>query len=933
MALEEIIIKGARENNLRNIDLVLPRHKLTVVTGLSGSGKSSLVFDTIYAEGRRRYMESLSAYARQFLGRLDKPDVDSVEGLSPAVSIDQKGTSTNPRSTVGTVTEIYDYLRLLYARVGHPHCPQCGREIAPQSLDQIVEAIMAHPEGTRFNILAPLVRGRKGQFHKLLRETLDQGYSRVRVDGELIRLEEEELPQLERYVQHNIEIVVDRVSVKPSARHRIAESVELALQLGQGVVILENLAGGEQLYSQNLACPPCGLSFAALEPRLFSFNSPFGACPECAGLGFISKLDLQLVVPDPSLSLREGALAPWGKPIHSLRYHLRETWFWSQLERLAEAGYVNLDTPWRDLPPAQRDLVLYGSKDSPYLPPFAGALPILDKRYQESDSDWALEELGRYRVTEPCSACGGSRLKAEARAVEVGGTTLPALCNYSLHKVQEWLEGLELPAREEAIANLILRELRGRVHFLNNVGLDYLSLGRQAATLSGGEAQRIRLATQIGSGLVGVLYVLDEPSIGLHQRDNERLLETLRSLRDLGNTLIVVEHDEETIRAADHIVDIGPGAGIHGGRVVAQGSLADIMAAPQSLTGAYLSGRKRVERPLKRRPGNGQELVLYGCAQNNLKDLEVHIPLGMMVGVTGVSGSGKSTLVNEVLYKNLAQHLGLQVENPGRCQRIEGLENIDKLIVIDQSPIGRTPRSNPVTYTGAFDAIRSLLAVTPEAKMRGYAPGRFSFNVKGGRCEACQGQGILKIEMNFLPDVFVPCEVCHGQRYNRETLEVRFKGRNVAQILEMTVEEALDFFLHHPKIKSRLQTLYDVGLGYLRLGQAATTLSGGEAQRVKLATELAKRTVGRTLYILDEPTTGLHFEDVSRLMAVLQRLVEAGSSMVIIEHNLEVIRGCDWLIDLGPEGGERGGEIVACGTPEDLARHPASWTGRYLGLD
>ncbi len=931
MALEEIIIKGARENNLKNINLIIPRNKMTVVTGLSGSGKSSLVFDTIYAEGRRRYMESLSSYARQFLGRLDKPDVDSVEGLSPAISIDQKGTSANPRSTVGTVTEIYDYLRLLYARAGLPHCPKCGREIFPQTLDQIVEIIFNNPEDSKFNILAPLVRGRKGQFHKLLQDTLHKGFSRIRIDGQIIRLDDEgDWPQLDRYVIHNIEIVVDRIVVKPSARHRIAESVELALKLGEGVILLQNLEGGQQLYSQNLACLECGLSFAKLEPRLFSFNSPFGACPECSGLGFVSKLDLNLVIPNPSLSLNEGALAPWGKPIHSLRYHMRETWFWSQAQKLAELGLIDLDKPWQELSQEEKNLILHGCPANGYVPSFAGALPMLEKRYQEANSEWAIEELNQFRVNSLCQACGGARLKPEARSVTVDGLTIAQLCAKPIDKAQQWLEALNLSAQNQAIARPIVRELKARFQFLLNVGLNYLSLDRAASTLSGGEAQRIRLATQIGSGLVGVLYILDEPSIGLHQRDNQRLLDTLKRLRDLGNTLIIVEHDEDTIREADHIVDIGPGAGVHGGEVVVSGTLQDILNEPRSLTGAYLSGDKAIAIPYPRRPRGQERITIYGCKQNNLQNIDVEFPLGLMIGVTGVSGSGKSTLVNEILYKHLAQHLGLKVEDLGQCDKVEGAELIDKLIVIDQSPIGRTPRSNPATYTGMFDAIRSLFAESPEAKMRGYKPGRFSFNIKGGRCEACQGQGLLKIEMNFLPDVCVPCEVCQGRRYNRETLEIHFKGKTIAEVLDMTVDEGLEFFANYPKIRSKLQTLFDVGLSYIRLGQAATTLSGGEAQRIKLAGELAKRALGRTLYILDEPTTGLHFDDVAKLMGVLRRLVEAGGSMIIIEHNLEVIKYCDWLIDLGPEGGTGGGQIVACGTPEEVAQNDYSWTGKFL---
>ncbi|MBQ7501355.1 excinuclease ABC subunit UvrA [bacterium] len=931
MALENIVVKGARENNLKNIDVTLPRQKLTVVTGLSGSGKSSLVFDTVYAEGRRRYMESLSSYARQFLGKIDKPDVDSVEGLSPAISIDQKGTSANPRSTVGTVTEIYDYLRLLYARIGQPHCPDCGRLITPQTVDQIVEGMLKKHSGEKFTVLAPVVRGRKGQFQQTFREILDKGFVRVRIDGQILRLDDQEdLPSLDRYVIHNIEIVVDRVQVKAEAEHRLAESVELALQLGDGTVILQPAEGRDELYSQNLACVHCGLSFQALEPRLFSFNSPFGACPQCSGLGYESKLDLNLVVPDQNLSLRQGALAPWGKPVRSFRYFASESWFWAKLERLAELNLIDLDIPWDKLDPQQRELLLYGNDDSQRLAEFSGAMNMLEKRWQDSDSEWVQEELSKYRVNSVCSQCGGSRLKPEARAVTVQEMGITELCNLSILKTADWINGLELSEREAQIAKMILREIKARLQFLLNVGLDYLSLSRTAATLSGGEAQRIRLATQIGSGLVGVLYILDEPSIGLHQRDNQRLLQTLQNLRDLGNTLVVVEHDEDTIRAADHIVDIGPGAGIHGGEIVAQGSLEDITSSSRSLTGDYLSGRRSIPIPETRRPGNGLRLTARGCRCNNLKDVDISVPLGRIVGVTGVSGSGKSTFVNEILYKNLAARLGLKVEDVGFCREIEGAEHIDKLIVIDQSPIGRTPRSNACTYTGMFDPIRTLFAAAPEAKIRAYKPGRFSFNVKGGRCETCQGQGIIKIEMNFLPDVFVPCEVCGGRRYNRETLEVRFKGKNIAEVLDMTAEEGLEFFANHRRIRTKLQTLCDVGLGYIKLGQAATTLSGGEAQRIKLAFELSKTAQGHTLYILDEPTTGLHFEDIAGLMRVLQRLTDAGNSMIIIEHNLDVIKCCDWLIDLGPEGGDRGGRVVTCGTPEEVAACPQSWTGRFL---
>ncbi|MBQ7528958.1 excinuclease ABC subunit UvrA [bacterium] len=932
MALEEITVKGARENNLKDIYITFPRQKLVVVTGLSGSGKSSLVFDTIYAEGRRRYMESLSSYARQFLGRIEKPDVDSIDGLSPTISIDQKGASSNPRSTVGTMTEIYDYLRLLYARIGVPHCPQCGREIAPQTLDQIVETISSYEIGTKFNLLAPIVRGKKGKFQEDLRDILKSGYIRVRIDGKIIRLDDsEELPNLDRYVIHNIEVVVDRFTIKAGSRQRLSESIELALQLGKGVIILQNVATGEEkFFSQNLACINCELSFAPLEPRLFSFNSPFGACPECAGLGFISELDLDLVVPNHSLTLREGALAPWGKPIRSFRYFASESWFWAQLGELVDLGLVDLDLPWDEMDERQKNFILYGTMGASDLPKFAGALPILDKRFKESNSEWALEELGKYRHDVLCKACQGHRLKPQARAVTIDNLPIHTICQLPIDKLKDWLNNLEISSRERTIAKLIFRELEARLQFLLNVGLNYLSLDRTAVTLSGGEAQRIRLATQIGSGLVGVLYILDEPSIGLHQRDNQRLIDTLKNLRDLGNSLIVVEHDEDTIRAADNIVDIGPGAGVHGGEIVAQGELADIIANPRSLTGAYLSKKKVIAIPEMRRTGNGKELIFYGCKQNNLKGIDVRLPLGKMICITGVSGSGKSTLVNEIIYKNLAKHLGLKIAGLGECEKIEGLEFIDKLIAIDQSPIGRTPRSNPATYIGMFDAIRQLFAQTSEAKMRGYKPGRFSFNIKGGRCEACQGQGINKIEMNFLPDVFVPCEVCHGHRYNRETLEVHFKGKNISEVLDMTVEEALEFFLIHQSIFNKLQTLFDVGLGYIKLGQNATTLSGGEAQRIKLAAELSKKALKNTLYILDEPTTGLHFEDINRLMQVLHRLTDAGSSMIIIEHNLEVIKCCDWLIDLGPEGGEEGGQIIFAGTPEDICHCERSYTGKFL---
>jgi excinuclease ABC subunit A len=926
MSSDRIVIRGAREHNLKNIDLELPRDRLIVVTGLSGSGKSSLAFDTIYAEGQRRYVESLSAYARQFLGQMEKPDVDYIEGLSPAISIDQKGTSRNPRSTVGTVTEIYDYLRLLYARVGRAHCPQCGRPIRPQTIDQMVDQVLALPPGTRVMLLAPLVRGRKGQYQKLFKEVRDKGFTRVRVDGEIMRVDEDEI-HLERYVQHTIEVVVDRITVSPAVRQRVTESLETTLGLSGGTALIAPAEGPEQLVSQHLACAECGLSFAELAPRLFSFNSPYGACPACTGIGFMREVDPERVVPNPDLSILEGALAPWGKPVRSFRHHPGESWFWRQVWRVAERVGIDLERPWRRLPEAHRKLLLYGSSDKVR---FEGAIPTLQRRYAETESEHWREEIEKYMASKPCPRCQGARLKPEALAVRVGGLNIAEFTAMSVRAALKWLEDLALDEREAHIARQILKEIRARLSFLDNVGLDYLTLDRAAATLSGGEAQRIRLATQIGSGLVGVLYILDEPSIGLHQRDNRRLLDTLLALRDLGNTLIVVEHDEDTIRAADHVVDIGPGPGRHGGQVVVAGTPQEVAACPASLTGDYLSGRQKVPLPpLRRRPERGW-IELCGCRHNNLQSITARFPIGLFTCVTGVSGSGKSTLVNEILYRALAQSLGLATDKPGPFDELRGADLVDKVIIIDQSPIGRTPRSNPATYTGLFDDVRQIFARTPEARLRGYLPGRFSFNLKGGRCEACQGQGILKIEMHFLPDVYVPCEVCKGRRYNRETLEVHFKGKTIADVLEMTVEEALELFEHLPRLRRRLETLADVGLGYIHLGQPATTLSGGEAQRVKLATELSRRSTGRTLYLLDEPTTGLHFHDVRHLLEVLHRLVDAGNSVVVIEHNLDVIKSADWILDLGPEGGDRGGRIVAEGPPEQVAVTPGSYTGQYL---
>ncbi|AGT33432.1 excinuclease ABC subunit A [Geobacillus genomosp. 3] len=931
---EKIVVKGARAHNLKNIDVEIPRGKLVVLTGLSGSGKSSLAFDTIYAEGQRRYVESLSAYARQFLGQMDKPDVDAIEGLSPAISIDQKTTSRNPRSTVGTVTEIYDYLRLLFARIGRPVCPTHGIEIQSQTIEQMVDRLLAYPERTKMQILAPVVSGRKGTHAKTLEDIRKQGYVRVRIDGEMREVTED--IELEKNKKHSIEVVVDRVVMKDGIAARLADSLETALKLADGKVIVDVIGEGELLFSEKHACPYCGFSIGELEPRLFSFNSPYGACPDCDGLGAKLEVDLDLVIPNEELTLKEHAIAPW-EPQSSQYYP-------QLLEAVCRHYGIPMDVPVKDLPKEQLDKLLYGSGGEPihfryttdfgqvreqYVP-FEGVVPNVERRYRETSSDYIREQMEKYMAEQACPTCKGYRLKKESLAVLVGGKHIGEVTAMSVTEALAFFDGLELTEKETQIARLILREIRDRLGFLQNVGLDYLTLSRSAGTLSGGEAQRIRLATQIGSRLTGVLYVLDEPSIGLHQRDNDRLIATLKSMRDLGNTLIVVEHDEDTMLAADYLIDIGPGAGIHGGEVVAAGTPEEVMNDPNSLTGQYLSGKKFIPIPAERRRPDGRWIEVIGAREHNLKNVSVNIPLGTFVAVTGVSGSGKSTLVNEVLYKALAQKLNRAKAKPGEHRDIRGLEHLDKVIDIDQSPIGRTPRSNPATYTGVFDDIREVFASTNEAKVRGYKKGRFSFNVKGGRCEACHGDGIIKIEMHFLPDVYVPCEVCHGKRYNRETLEVTYKGKTIADVLDMTVEDALDFFASIPKIKRKLETLYDVGLGYMKLGQPATTLSGGEAQRVKLAAELHRRSNGRTLYILDEPTTGLHVDDISRLLDVLHRLVDNGDTVLVIEHNLDVIKTADYIIDLGPEGGDRGGQIVAAGTPEEVAGVEASHTGRYL---
>ncbi len=1050
MPQDKIVIRGAREHNLKNIDVTIPRDQLVVITGLSGSGKSSLAFDTIFAEGQRRYVESLSAYARQFLDKMEKPDVDHIDGLSPAISIDQKGTTHNPRSTVGTVTEIYDYMRLLYARIGHPHCPNCGREVSQQTIQQIVDAVLNLPEGSRIMLLAPLVQGRKGEYKNIFEEMRRSGYVRMRVDGKIVELSDE--IDLDKQKKHTIEVVVDRLIIRkgqrpttpttlatpesaatpfasqrpalqkvaerpalydvnaeqqaapggqhetqtvaeatqpevdPAFRQRLADSLETTLKLGGGVVLVSIVDGEEILFSEKAACVYCGISLPEIAPRTFSFNSPHGACPTCTGLGTQQEIDAELVVTHPELSLLQGAIAPWSKVVNGSQWHS------SILEALAQKYNFSLNTPWRDLTAEQRQKVLYGTPEQltiRYTPQhgrtrnytinFEGVIPNLDRRYKQTESEGIREEIEGYMSARICPDCHGARLKPEALAVTVGGRNVVQVTRLSIVLAQRFFQELEseslalpvampinapvlngngkkkngngvpiksdplakidpgeplvqvtLSERERIIARQVLKEIRARLQFLVDVGLEYLTLDRAAASLSGGEAQRIRLATQIGSGLMGVLYILDEPSIGLHQRDNERLIKTLVRLRNLGNTLLVVEHDEDTMRAADHIIDIGPGAGEHGGHIVAEGTFDDIVANLQSLTGDYLSGRRRIELPPQRRDGNGYALTMRGARENNLKNVTVDIPLGKFVVVTGVSGSGKSTLITDILYRKLAHTFFRAHDKPGDHDSIEGLQYLDKVIDIDQSPIGRTPRSNPATYTNAFTGIRELFAQVPEAKIRGYQPGRFSFNVKGGRCEACKGEGIVRIEMNFLPDVYVPCEVCKGKRYNREALEIHYKGKSIADVLDMTVEEATSFFANVPSIANKMKTLNDVGLGYMRLGQPATTLSGGEAQRVKLATELARRATGRTMYILDEPTTGLHFADVERLLHILQRLVDAGNSIIVIEHNLDVIKSADWLIDLGPEGGDAGGQVIAQGTPEDVAANEQSFTGHFL---
>jgi len=934
MPLDSIVVKGAREHNLKNIDVVIPRDKLVVITGVSGSGKSSLAFDTIYAEGQRRYVESLSAYARQFLGRMEKPDVDYIEGLSPAISIDQKGPSKNPRSTVGTVTEIYDYLRLLFARVGHPHCPNCGREITAQTVQQIVDSIQNIPAGSRVMILAPLIRDRKGEYQTVFDDLRRAGYARVRVEGQLHDLSEP--IRLDKNKKHSIEAVVDRLVMGQSgSQSRIADSVETALKLGAGVVLVSIVGGEELLFSEHFACVHCGISLGEIAPRTFSFNSPHGACPACTGLGVKLEIDPELVIPNKDLSIAQGAIRPWQW----------QSWYYDQLEDLARRYGFSLHSPVKKLSERQLKLILYGEEGElvryrnrfgrvrEYFTGYEGVIPRMERLYRDTESEHSRADIERYMVSKPCPVCQGKRLKPESLAVTIDQKNIMDVSAMSVTQALGWFEaiGNVLTEREQLIAREIIKEIGARLGFLRDIGLDYLAIDRPSATLSGGEAQRIRLATQIGSGLMGVLYICDEPTIGLHPADDFRLIETLKRLRDLGNTILVVEHDEAMMRAADHVIDMGPGAGEHGGWIVATGSLADIMGCKQSITGQYLNGARQIPLPPKRRPGSGEGLVIKGARENNLKNIDVSIPLGKFVCITGVSGSGKSTLIDQILYRKLAQLFYRSREGAGECDAVIGIEHIDKVVNIDQSPIGRTPRSNPATYTGTFTPVRELFATVPEARMRGYAPGRFSFNVKGGRCEACGGEGFIQIEMQFLPDVTVPCEVCKGKRYNREALEIRFKGKNIAEVLDMTVEQALAFFDHFPQVKNKLQTLRDVGLGYIRLGQPAPTLSGGEAQRVKLATELSRRSTGRTLYILDEPTTGLSFEDVAALLRVLQRLVDAGNTVVVIEHHLDVIKNADHIIDLGPGAGERGGYVVATGTPEEIAGEKSSATGRYLG--
>ena len=934
MSKDKIIIRGAREHNLKNIDLEIPRDKFVVITGLSGSGKSSLAFDTIYAEGQRRYVESLSSYARMFLGQMEKPDLDYIEGLSPAISIDQKTTSRNPRSTVGTITEIYDYLRLLYARIGIPHCPECGKEISQQTIDQMVDYLMALEPGTKLQLLAPIVRGKKGEYKKLIEDMKKSGFVRIRIDGEVMDINDE--IKLDKNKKHSIEVVVDRIIVKEGIERRLTDSLETVLKLSGGLALVDIIGVEEKLFSQNYACPDCGIAMEELSPRMFSFNSPYGKCPSCDGLGVLTKIDPDLVIPDRTKSIAEGGILPIGSA-------KSDSWYYEVVAAAAKHYGFSLDVPIEELGDDVINMLLYGNNGERFkvvydrdfgkgeaMMSLEGVINRLERRYRETKSEVMREEIEEYMSSFLCPLCKGARLKKESLSVYVGGISIAELCDKPIHEILDFLNKLKLTPKQEIISNQVLKEIKARLGFLVNVGLDYLTLSRTAGTLSGGEAQRIRLATQIGSSLVGVLYILDEPSIGLHQRDNGKLLKALRDLTDLGNTLLVVEHDEDTMYAADHIIDIGPGAGEHGGEIVAQGTIEDIMACERSITGQYLSGKKYIPVQRERKKPNGNWIIIKGARENNLKNLDVRFPMGVFTCVTGVSGSGKSTLVNEILYKALAQKVYGSKLKPGEHDEILGLEYIDKVVNIDQSPIGRTPRSNPATYTGVFDFIREVFASTPEAKMRGYKAGRFSFNVRGGRCEACKGDGIIKIEMQFLPDVYVPCEVCKGKRYNRETLEVKYKGKNISEVLDMTVEEALDFFENIPRIHRKIQTLYDVGLGYIKLGQPSTELSGGEAQRIKLAYELSKRSTGKTVYILDEPTTGLHIADIHKLLRILHRLVEGGNTVIVIEHNLDVIKRADYIIDLGPEGGDRGGTIVAEGTPEEIARNPKSYTGQFL---